>query len=198
MILLSDELRGWGHIVTAHYSQPPRTAVTQTSLCGRMDFTEIDPVNRIVRAICFFTDFVAGGVPSDLLVTPFRGASQFHAKDVTEFRAQLFADNCGARAVICQFGTGDGGHAFSNASVEHVISFRNPDNGTIIFKHIAKVYGEGRPITEAEAVDKARTNAARLGIDLDKVEMVIATDTKSHAFAQRFDLRSGLAVSTDI
>jgi hypothetical protein len=200
MILLSEEVRAWGHVVTMHYSHEPRSVVTQAGLCSRMDFTETEPGNSIVRAVAFFTDFLANGISSDLAIAPHHGASQFHAQGLTEFRAQLIADNCGSRALISQFATTTTttttADAFAEPAAAHVITFHDPGNGTIAFKHIAKTFGHGRPIDEAEAVAAARGNAARFGVDLDSVEMVVAADIAAASAAQRFDVSSGKPLST--
>jgi len=50
MILMSDELRAWGHTATTQYTHPPRSVVMQVSLAGRMDFTEKEPPRQTLLA----------------------------------------------------------------------------------------------------------------------------------------------------
>ena len=61
MILMSEELRAWGNVVTAHYTHPPHSVVSQVHLSGRADFTQATPGDPVFRGVAFFTSFIAGG-----------------------------------------------------------------------------------------------------------------------------------------
>lgn len=178
MILMSDELRGWGNIVTAHYTHPPRSIVGQVHLSGRADFTQTTPGDPVFRSVAFFTGFTAGGVDTDLTVAPYYGASQFRADGVTEVRAEMIAENCGVNAVVSEFNasaTTSPGDSIDAASQTRTITFVLPANGTTKYQHIVRVFAGGRAVSEQEAVDTARRNASRLAVDLTALQMKITT-----------------------
>ncbi len=180
MILMSEELRGWGDVVTAHYTHPPRSVVGQVHLSGRADFTQTTPGDPVFRGIAFFTGFTAGGVETDLTAAPHYGASQFRADGVTEVRAEIIAENCGVNAVVSQFNvsaTTSPGDSIDAASQTRTVTFVLPANGTTKYQHIVRVFAGGRSVSEQEAVDTARCNATRFGLDLTALQMKITTDT---------------------
>src|SRR4026208_1746602 len=82
MILLADEIETWGYSSTVHYTHAPRSVVMQIYLAGRMDFTEIDRQQRIVRANALFTKIIARGIETDLLTLPHIMAN-VRARDLT-------------------------------------------------------------------------------------------------------------------
>lgn len=179
MILMSEELRGWGDTVTAHYTHPPRSIVSQVHLSGRADFTQTTPGDPVFRGIAFFTGFTAGGAETDLTAAPHYGASQFRADGVTEVRAEMIAENCGVNAVVSQFNisaTTSPGDSIDAASQTRTVTFVLPANGTTKYQHIVKVFAGGRAVSEQEAVDTARSNATRFGLDLTALQMKITTD----------------------
>lgn len=178
MILMSEELRAWGNIVTAHYTHPPRSVVGQVHLSGRADFTQTAPGDPVFRGVAFFTGFTAGGVDTDLTVAPYYGASQFRADNLTEIRAEMIAENCGVNAVVSEFNVGatrSPGNSIDAASQTRTIIFVLPANGTTQYQHIVKVFVGGRSVSEQEAVDTARSNASRLAVDLTGLQMKITT-----------------------
>jgi hypothetical protein len=178
MILMSDELRGWGNIVTAHYTHPPRSIVGQAFLSCRLDFTQTTPGDPMFRGIVFFTGFTTGSVDTDLTVAPHYGASQFRADGVTEVRAEMIAENCGVNAVVSEFNVGAAtspGDSIDAASQTRTVTFILPANGTTKYQHIVRIFAGGRAVSEQEAVDTARSNAARLAVDLTGLQMKITT-----------------------
>jgi hypothetical protein len=126
-----------------------------------------------------FTGFTAGGVDTDLTAAPHYGASQFRADGVTEVRAEMIAENCGVNAVVSQFTAGatiSPGDSIDAASQTRSVIFILPANGTTKYQHIVKVFAGGRSVSEQEAVDTARSNASRFGLDLTALQMKITTD----------------------
>lgn len=178
MILMSEELRAWGNIVTAHYTHPPRSVVGQIHLSGRADFTQTTPGDPMFRGVAFFTGFTAGGVDTDLTAAPHYGASQFRADSVTEVRAEMIAENCGVNAVVSEFNvltTTSPGDSIDAASHTRTVTFVLPANGTTKYQHIVRVFAGGRAVSEQEAVDTARGNASRLAVDLTGLQMKVTT-----------------------
>jgi hypothetical protein len=178
MILMSEELQAWGNVVTAHYTHPPRSIVSQVHLSGRADFTQTTPGDPMFRGVAFFTGFTAGGVDTDLTAAPHYGASQFRADGVTEVRAEMIAENCGVNAVVSQFNAGatiSPVDSIDAASQTRTVTFVLPANGTTKYQHIVKVFAGGRSVSEQEAVDTARSNASRLAVDLAGLQMKITT-----------------------
>jgi hypothetical protein len=182
MILLSDEMRASGYTTTTHYTHPPRSVVMQIALSGRADFTQIAPSDPVLRAFAFFTGFIAAGVETDLTVAPLYGASQFRANDLTEVRGQLLTENCGANAVVTQFNrfaTMPANDSVDAAVQSRTVAFHDPVNDTIKYQHIVKVIAGGRVVSEQEAIDTARSNAALVSVDIAGLQMKITTDDAS-------------------
>ena len=205
MILMSDELRAWGHTATTQYTHPPRSVVMQVSLAGRMDFTEKEPPRQtllddpLVRANAFFMSFVAGGVDIDVWDVPPFGPAQFRANHLTEVRAAILAENCGADAVFSQFDlrpTIPSANSVDATLESRMVAFILPINGTIKFKHIVKVFAGGRAVSEQEAVDVARSYAKRFSIDVTPLKMIVTTDVEHDARAQRMDVKTGEFISS--
>lgn len=199
MILMSDEIRAWGYTATTHYTHPPRSVVMQVGLSGRADFTQTDPGDPVFRGVAFFTSFTAGGVETDLMAAPLFGAAQFRADNLTEVRGQLIAENCGVNAVVTQFNrlaTVSSSDSVDAAVQSRTVAFLNPANGVIRYKHIVKVLAGGRPVSEQEAVDTARSNAGRFSLDITGLQMKITTDDENAALAQRIDVASGTFASS--
>lgn len=189
MILLSDEVFAWGHITTVHYTHPPRSVVMQASLSTRADFT----TSGLFRATVHFTSYMAGGVETDLMAAPIFGAAQFQANNLTEVRGRLMADLCGAKAVISQFNraaTVSAGDSVDAPATSSVVAFHRPENDTIAYKHVVKVFAGGRAVSEQEAIDMARSNATRFSLDLSQLEMKVTSDPGA-ARAQRIDTKTG-------
>jgi hypothetical protein len=179
MILMSEELRAWGNVVTAHYAHPPRSVVSQIHLSGRADFTQTTAGDPVFRGVAFFTSFIAGGVETDLMAAPRFGASQFRADNLTEVRAEMIAENCGVTAIVTQFNvlaTTSPGDSIDAVSQTRTVTFVLPANGTTRYQHIVKVFAGGRSVSEQEAIDTARSNASRLAVDLTGLQMKITTD----------------------
>lgn len=201
MILMSDEMRAWGYIATTLYTHPPRSVVVQISLSGRADFTQIDPGDPMLKGVAFFSSFIAGGVETDLMAAPLFGAAQFRADNLTEVSAQLIAENCGASAVVTQFNrlaTMPSNDSVDAAVQSRTVAFLNPANGTIKYKHIVKVFAGGRTVGEQEAVDTAKSNAARFAVNIAGLEMKITTDDANAALAQRVDTKTGAFASSPL
>jgi hypothetical protein len=201
MILLTDEMRAWGYTVTTLYTHLPRTVVMQISLNGRADFTQIDPGDRTLRGVAFFSSFIAGGVKTDLMAAPLFGATQFRADNLTEVSGQLIAQNCGAGAVVTQFNrlaTMPANDSVDAAVQSRTVAFVSPANGTIKYKHVVKVFAGGRAVSEQEAIATAKSNAALLSVDIAGLEMKITTDDANAALAQRVDTRTGTFASSPL
>lgn len=201
MILMTDEMRAWGYIATTLYTHAPRSVVMQISLSGRADFTQIDPGDPMLKGVAFFSSFIAGGVETDLMAAPLFGAAQFRADNLTEVSAQLIAENCGASAVITQFNrlaTMPSNDSVDAAVQSRTVAFLNPANGTIKYKHIVKVFAGGRTVGEQEAVDTAKSNAARFAVNIAGLEMKITTDDANAALAQRVDTKTGAFASSPL
>ena len=199
MILMSDEIRAWGYTATTHYTHSPRSVVMQVSLSGRADFTQTEPGDPVFRGVAFFTGFTAGGVETDLMAAPLFGAAQFRADNLTEIRGQIIAENCGVNAVVTQFNrraTVPPSDSVDAAVQSRTVAFLNPVNGVIRYKHVVKVFAGGRPVSEQEAVDTARSNAGRLSLDITGLQMKITTDDEAAALAQRVDIASGTFASS--
>ena len=178
MILMSEELRAWGNIVTAHFTHPPRSVVGQIHLSGRADFTQTAPGDPVFRGVAFFTGFTSGGVDTDLTAAPHYGASQFKADGVTEVRAEMIAENCGVNAVVSEFNAGavtSPGDSIDAPSQTRTVTFVLPANGTTQYQHIVRVFAGGRSVSEQEAIDSARSNANRLAVDLSGLQMKVTT-----------------------
>jgi hypothetical protein len=176
MIWMSEELRAWGNTVTAHYTHPPRSVVMQIHSSGRADFTQTTPGDPVFRGVAFFTSFIAGGVETDLMAAPRFGASQFRADNVNEVRAEMIAENCGVTAVISQFNvlaTMPPGDSIDATSQTRTVTFNDPANGTTKYQHIVKVFAGGRSVSEQEAIDTARSNASRFGLDIAHLQMKV-------------------------
>jgi hypothetical protein len=201
MILLTDEMRAWGYTATALYTHPPRSVVMQISLSGRADFTQIDPGDPMLRGVAFFSSFIAGGVETDLMTAPLFGAAQFRANNLTEVSAQLIAENCGASAVVTQFNrlaTMPSTDSVDAAVQSRTVAFLNPANGAIKYKHVVKVFAGGRTVSEQEAIDTAKSNAARISVDITGLQMKITTDDENAALAQRVDIKTGAFASSPL
>jgi hypothetical protein len=201
MILLTDEVRAWGHTATMHYTHPPRSVVMQVSLSARADFTETAPGDPMFRGVVFFSGFMAGGVETDLMAAPLFGAAQFRADNLTEVRGELIAENCGVRATVTQFNrlaAAASSDSVDAAVQSRTVSFLNPTNGAIKYKHIVKMFAGGRAVSEQEAVDTARSNAGRFFLDLTALEMKITADDDNAALAQRIDTTSGTFASSPL
>jgi hypothetical protein len=201
MILMTDEMRAWGYTATTLYTHPPRSVVMQISLSGRADFTQADPGDPMLKAVAFFSSFIAGGVETDLMAAPLYGAAQFRADNLTEVSAQLFAENCGASAVVTQFNrlaTMPSNDSVDAAVHSTTVAFVNPANGTIKYKHIVKVFAGGRAVSQQEAIDTAKSNAARFAVDIAHLEMKVTIDDGNAALAQRVDTKTGTFASSPL
>jgi hypothetical protein len=201
MILMTDEMRAWGYIVTTLYTHPPRSVVMQISLSGRADFTQTDPGDPMFKGVAFFSSFIAGGVETDLMAAPLFGAAQFRADNLTEVSAELIAENCGASAVVTQFNrlaTMPSNDSVDAAVQSRTVAFLNPANGTIKYKHVVKVFAGGRAVSEQEAIDTTKSNAARLSVNIAGLEMKITTDDENAALAQRVDTKTGEFASSPL
>jgi hypothetical protein len=201
MILMSDEMRAWGYIATTLYTHPPRSVVMQISLSGRADFTKIDPGDPMLRGVGFFSSFIAAGVETDLMAAPLYGAAQFRANNLTEVSAELFAENCGANAIVTQFNrlaTMPSNDSVDAAVQSMTVAFLSPANGTIKYKHVVKMFAGGRTVSEQEAIDTAKSNAARLAVNIAGLEMKITTDDANAALAHRVDTKTGAFASSPL
>jgi hypothetical protein len=175
MLTFMDELRAWGHTETVHYTHAAQSAAMQIALSSRADFTEIDPHSRIVRAAAFFMSYVHAGAEADLLAAPHFGASQFHASGFTEVRCQLIADNCGARAIVSQFNLAPSAVALAAPELSRTVVFLRPVNGTVAYRHVVKMLAGGRRVSEQEAIEAARHNAASFAIDVSTLTMNVSS-----------------------
>jgi hypothetical protein len=201
MILMTDEMRAWGYTATTLYTHPPRSVVMQISLSGRSDFTQTEPGDPRLRGVAFFSSFIAGGVKTDFMAAPLFGAAQFRADNLTEVSGELIAENCGASAVATQFNrlaTMPSNDSVDAAVQSRTVAFLNPANGTIKYKHIVKVFAGGRAVSEQEAIDTAKSNAARLSVNIAGLEMKITTDDENAALAQRVDTKTGAFASSPL
>ena len=72
-----------------------------------------------------------------------------------------------------------------------VVAFHFSGSDTIKYKHIVKVFAGGRAVSEQEAIDMARSNATLFFLDVDQLEMKVATNAEHAARAQRVDTRTG-------
>jgi hypothetical protein len=201
MILMSDEMRAWGYTTTTLYTHPPRSVVMQISLSGRADFTQTEPGDPVLRGFAFFSSFIAGGVRTDLMAAPLFGAAQFRADNLTEVSAELIAENCGANAVVIQFNrlpTMPPNDSVDAAVQSRTVAFLNPANGTIKYKHVVKVFAGGRAVSEQEAIDTAKSNAALFSVDIAGLEMKVTTDDENAALAQRIDVKTGTFASSPL
>jgi hypothetical protein len=201
MILMSDEMRAWGYTATSLYTHPPRSVVMQISLSGRADFTQTEPGDPMLRGVAFFSSFIAGGVETNLMAAPLFGAAQFRANNLTEVSAQLIAENCGASAVVTQFNrlaTMPSNGSVDAAVQSRTVAFLNPANGTIKYKHVVKVFAGGRTVSEQEAIDTAKSNAARFSVNIAGLEMKITIDDENAALAQRVDTKTGAFASSPL
>jgi hypothetical protein len=176
MYALSDNLRVWGHIATAHYTHGPRSAATLIHLSSRADFTGT-PGLTLYRAAAFFSGYVAQGTSVDLMAAPVFGPPQFVAEGLTEFICRLLVDNCGASAVISQFHRVPAAAVAADVIAEtRIVAFHRPSNDTVAFKHVVKTFPGGRSVSAQEAIDTARANARAFSLDLSTLEMRVTTE----------------------
>jgi hypothetical protein len=171
LIILADQVIAGGFTATVHYSHAPRSVVLQAALSTRMDFTDIDPADPLVRAAAFFRRRVEDGAAVTTT------SSIVAAAGLTEVHFELIADNCVAVAVVTESDTtGSFAGAPEEATDVRTVSFLRRVNGTTAYSHTVKVFPGGRPVGEQEAVDHATANAESFGLDLAELDIEVTAD----------------------
>lgn len=172
MIVLADRVFAAGHTATVHYTHAVRSVVMQATLSARADFTEVDGLDPLVRAVAFFPEVVTAG--GAIVETP---TSLVVADQVAEVHLELIAGNCAAVAVVTQSDTTGTVVGPPEAAIgTTAVSFQRPSNGTTAYRHTVKVYPGGRPVGEDEAVERATATARTIGLDPADLDMVVTTD----------------------
>jgi hypothetical protein len=76
-----------------------------------------------------------------------------------------------------------------------VVALYHPDSGRIAHLHTVTVFEGGRAVTEKEAVDAARSHAARAGHPADRLKAKVSRDPAHGRGRHRIDPGSGAFVA---
>lgn len=88
-----------------------------------------------------------------------------------------------------------GGGAAPRVSDVHVVALYDPQTGKIAHVHTVTVFEGGRPVTEREAIDAAKAQAARAGHRLDGLEIKVSKDPAHGLRPHRVDVAAGEMVA---
>lgn len=181
MIVLTDNVKTWGHSATVHYSHAPRSVVAQSTLALHLEFNVDLPPKPIFRSYGFFRTAVVDGSTITL------NGPSLVATGVTELHFELMTDNGASVSVVNQFDTTG---TFSGPPQKPIdvrrVSFHRT-NGTTAFAHTTKVYTGGRDITEREAIETATATLKSLGLHATELIMKVTTDADHVSRLQRLD-----------
>jgi hypothetical protein len=85
-----------------------------------------------------------------------------------------------------------------NVTDVHVVALYDPSTGDIVHAHSVTVLEGGRPISEREAVEAAKTAARRAGHSIEALEVKTSKSLEHGLTPHRIDLKSGEFVSVEM
>jgi len=192
MILMAETVWAWGNISTFHFTFPSRSAIMQTCLSQRFDFTESS--DDFFRGAVWFTKYIAGSVvfenPSPVI----------RADNLTEVEGIVVADNCGTVGIVSQFSTTP---SLAIEAGKDEVDFKmvalfEPNTGNISHTHIVKAFKGGRAISEQEAIDMAKAHARRAGRDVAQLRAKVSKNVEHADRPQRIDVQKDEIVAMSV